>query len=339
MDDTNKIVRTICLFTDKPSHQEPSKIEDILKKLNGCGFTIQTKRICSPVTITTLDNAIADSSIYCSVGTLSKTESNKQLDDFYKAKNVAFNIELSKEKITESEADILFNIIQNKPEKTFSFAYVFNNAHSSPYFPSVSYNQNGFTIGLQPTDLSENCRSLDEWLNRMQAVWAEIIELFKDDKQFLGIDSSIAPLFEGKSSVINFIKRLGLDFSQSVTTDIYMRITRFIKEQNPQPIGLCGLMFPCLEDFELAEEYAKDNFSLERNIFLSLHSGLGIDTYPIGINENHKRVVDILSLIQALSNKYGKPLSVRFVSDGKAKIGEKTDFNNQYLKDIVVKKI
>ena len=96
-------------------------------------------------------------------------------------------------------------------------------------------------------------------------------------------------------------------------------------------------MYPCLEDFELADEYEKGNFSIERNIYLSLHSGLGIDTYPIGIDEKPERVLEILQLLQNLSNKYKKPLSARFVSDGKAKIGEKTDFKNQYLKDVTVR--
>lgn len=156
---------------------------------------------------------------------------------------------------------------------------------------------------------------------------------------FLGIDSSIAPIFTGKGSLIHFIKRLGLSFNESITTDTYIQITEFIKKHNPKPVGLCGLMMPCLEDFELANEYEQGNFPIERNIFLSLHSGLGIDTYPIGTDEDRKRVVQILKLIQALSRKYKKPLSVRFVSDGKAKIGEKTNFKNQYLRDVVIRKL
>jgi uncharacterized protein (UPF0210 family) len=128
-----------------------------------------------------------------------------------------------------------------------------------------------------------------------------------------------------------------MTFEQSVTTDMYTKITRYIKEQNPKPIGLCGMMLPCAEDFELTAEYEQGEFSIERNIFLSLHSGLGIDTYPIGVDERPERVREILKLLQALSNKYQKPLSARFVSDGTAKIGDKTNFQNQYLKDCVVR--
>lgn len=135
------------------------------------------------------------------------------------------------------------------------------------------------------------------------------------------------------------IKQLGKNFTKSTTTDTYLQITSFLKSNNPKPVGLCGLMFPCLEDFDLADEYEKGNFTIERSVYLSLHSGLGIDTYPIGIDENPERVLQILKLVQGLSNKYKKSLAVRFVSDGKAKIGEKSDFKNQYLKDVVIRSL
>jgi len=154
----------------------------------------------------------------------------------------------------------------------------------------------------------------------------------------MGIDSSVAPLYEGKSSLIGIIRRFYNSFSDSVTSDVYLKISKFIKDHNAKAVGLCGIMFPCLEDFELAEEYDKGNFTIERNIFLSLHSGLGIDTYPIGIDESPERVFEILKVLQALSKKYNKPLSARFVSDGKARIGDMTDFQNQYMKDVVVRR-
>lgn len=96
-------------------------------------------------------------------------------------------------------------------------------------------------------------------------------------------------------------------------------------------------MFPCLEDFELAAEYEQSNFTIERNAFLSLHSGLGIDSYPIGVDERPERIAEVLKLIQGLSDKFRKPLSARFVSDGKANIGQLTHFENPYLKDVVVR--
>jgi len=335
----NKIIRTICYFSDNPSEQTISSLDQIAELSTKNGFVVQTKRLCSSnrELVFNLDENHGKEGYLFGLGS-TILEDYKQLSaKIIKANNVSLNLELANKEITEQEVGILFNIISQRPSLTFNFTYVFNNEPSSPYFPSGNYQQNGFSIGLQPTDLSENCSSLSEWFSNIKGAWNDIINLVGKNPEFLGIDSSIAPLFTGISSFVNFIKRLGLDFSYSATTDTYLQITKFIKQENPKPVGLCGIMFPCLEDFELADEYEKGNFSIERNVYLSLHSGLGIDTYPMGIDEKPERIIDILKLIQGLSNKYHKPLAARFVSDGKAKIGEKTDFQNQYLKDVVVK--
>lgn len=335
-----KIIRTICLFTDEITNQEVEKLEKISQLLKYNTFSVETKRICLSGYKTQInDKELSEKGILLGLGEQTFEGLKETFADFLKSENKAINLDLTNESITCEHADFLFKIIENKPDNTFRFTYGFNLPGSSPYFPSAKCGQKGFAVGLQPTDLSVDCKNVAEWLGKMQAVWKEIDSLLKTTDGYLGIDSSIAPLFQGSSSLINFVKRLGLDFSHSATTDIYTTISRFIKENNPKPTGLCGLMFPCLEDFELAEEYEKGNFSIERNIFLSLHSGLGIDTYPIAINQNKERAVEILKLLQQLSNKYKKPLSARFVSDGKAKSGEKTDFKNQYLKDVIVREL
>ncbi len=337
---SNKYVRSVCYFSDNPTLEIKNKLHVIEQRLINANFTVQTKRICTIGSRAgELDAIYNDPSLYLSLGSIKLHEVHDQFDEILNASNILFNVDLTNEDITEDSANILFEIIKTKASKTFNFTYVFNNALSSPFMPSASYESNGFSIGLQSTNLSQKCNSLVEWLDDTKNVWLEIADLFKDDDEFLGIDSSVAPLFEGDSSFVNFIKRLGYGFPQAATTPLYTEITRYLKDQNPKCIGLCGLMFPCLEDFELAEEYEKGEFSIERNIFLSLHSGLGIDTYPIGINEDPKRVITILKLLQNLSKKYTKPLSCRLVSDGMAKIGDRTDFQNQYLKDVVVREL
>ncbi|MFA6161280.1 MAG: DUF711 family protein [Patescibacteria group bacterium] len=335
-----KIIRSICYFTKNPDDRIVEELERIKFLFIEKGFEVQTLRICvNGFKFKDIAEKITDKEILLGAGSMSFQEVSEQLDDFFQIPNLSFNLDLSDAVISSEHVDLLFKIIRNKPEQTFNFAYVFNNAHSSPYFPSANYNQDGFSIGLQPTNLSASCTSLDEWFAQMSETWEEVCSALKEEKDFLGIDSSIAPLFEVESSLINFVQRLGMSFNESILTDSYLRITKFIKENNPKLIGLCGLMLPCLEDFELADEYEQGNFSVERNLFLSLHSGLGIDTYPIAVDESLIKVLNVLKTVQGLSNKYKKPLSVRFVSDGKAKIGEKTDFKNQYLKDVVVRRL
>ncbi len=335
----NKIIRSICYFTQKPDDGVVLKIKEKKGLLEGHGFEVQTLRFCtSDLEFNEIVRRVNDKEIMLGASSVPCQNTSSQLKDFFRIPDdLSFNLDLTGSAIEAGHVDLLFEIIRNKPDRTFNFAYVFNNPLSSPYFPSANYGVEGFSIGLQSTDLTEGCRSLNEWFEKTTSVWDEINLIFKDDQEFLGIDSSVAPVFQGNSSLINWIKRLGMTFNESVLTDTYLKITKFIKEKNPKPIGLCGLMFPCLEDFELADEYEQGNFSLERNLFLSLHSGLGVDTYPIGIDENPEKVINILKTVQGLSNKYHKPLSVRFVSDGKAKIGEKTDFKNQYLKDVIIR--
>ena len=333
----NTVIRTICYFTKDLNDQVPIKLHAVAKRFEDNGFEIQTKRICSEQrSIREIDSAYGGEELYLSVGSLSLESARNQLDDYFATEFTSFNLDLSKGVIF-NDVNLLYEMINNKPDRAFLFSYIFNNTNSTPFLPSSNYQRDGFSIGLQSPDLSEDCQTVEEWLQKMKNVWDKIVSLFNDTPDFLGIDTSVASLFAGKSSFTNFIKRTHNSFSKSVTTDTYLKITKFIKEENPKPIGLCGIMFPCLEDFELAEEYEQGTFSIERNIFLSLHSGLGIDTYPIGIDEPKERVFEILSLLRGFSLKYNKALSARLVTDGKAKIGDKTDFRNQYLKDVTIR--
>ena len=332
---SNKIIRTICYFQKEPNEDVFQKLDNLEKLFKLKGFEVQTKRLNSPniSKVIESDNIYADKGYFLSVGSVTKNEISKLLN----TNNVAFNIDLTNKSLDLDDVGILFNIIKNSPTKTFNFTYVFNNPISSPFFPSANYERDGFAIGFQPTDLTEDCKNLEEWFGEMKNMFIQLINRLKSYTNFLGIDSSIAPLDVGKSSLINFIKKLSGSFEKSATTNIYTQITKLIKKVNPKPVGLCGLMFPCLEDFELTDEYEKGNFSIERNIYLSLHSGLGIDTYPIGIDEKPERVLEILKLVQNLSNKFKKPLSARFVSDGVTRIGGKTNFKSKYLKDAMIK--
>ncbi len=335
----NKIVRTICLFGETLQTVQLEKFKDIEDKLQSLRFQIQTKRVCSNDSFEKQNLDLED--IYVCAGSKSTEYLQKNLNLFYSSSSIC-NLELGgNREINPDHVDILFNLIKNAPHKTFDFTYVFNNAPNSPFMPSANFKEPGFSIGFQLLNLAENAQSLEGWFENIQNVFDDIHNTFKDDPEYLGIDSSIAPLGKEWGSLVYILKNLtkSSEFRETATTDTYTQITNFIKSENPKPIGLCGIMLPCLEDYYLTQEYEKGEFSIERNLFLSLHSGLGIDTYPIGIDESPKRVLEILKLVQALSNKYNKPLAVRFVSDGKAKIRKKTEFKNKFLFDTTIRKI
>lgn len=335
-----KIIRSICSFSKQIDPILIKEQEALVQQLKKAGFSIQTQRFCaSEASISEIEQQFSgnENEYLFAIGSLDRKQTQPQLGAFLQAQTpIAFNLQISDE-VRPEDVDVLFQIIQKAPSKTFHFTFSFNNAYNSPYFPASNFGKAGFSIGLQPTNLATGRNSLDAWFSNMKQVWLELTDLFKDNPSFLGIDSSIAPLFGGESSFIHFIQQLSPSFNRACSSPIFTQVSNFIKQDNPKPIGLCGLMFPCLEDFELAKLYEIGAFDIERNIFLSLHSGLGIDTYPIGIDESRERVLEILQLMLALSNKYQKPLAARFVSDGKTKIGQQSNFENQYLKDVIIR--
>jgi len=337
---TNKIIRSICIYGENTLEQKPDILASVERQLFEKGYTIQTKRcVFASHDVLRISQEYKPHGLFLSLGRFSLEEYISISQEYLNTKNINVQIDLTSSPINKAVADALFEVVNMSPQNTFRFAFTFNNPPSSPYFPSATYEKDGYSIGLQSPDLSSECKTLEEWLSEMKDTWQEIYDLFHDDPLFLGIDSSIAPLGIGNGSLINFVKRLGFTFNRSILSNLYTQMTHFIKHNNPRPVGLCGMMLPCLEDFELANEYELGNFDIKTNLFLSLHSGLGIDTYPIGIDENKEHIINILKLVQALSRKYTKPLSVRFVSDGKARIGENTDFQNPYLKDVKIRPI
>jgi hypothetical protein len=333
-----KVVRSICLFTESPSKHSIARLNSLSGRLAGAGFMVQTQRLCSPDVDSIFDmDRLGDAKTYLSLGQVKWDQSFSILDQLAHSRNVAFNVDLSNQAIDAMHVKLIEEIIAKDPAKTFSFTYTFQNSPSSPFFPSATYERSGFAIGLQPTNLSAEATTVDEWLGRMRDTWHEIDGLMAREEDYLGIDTSIAPLFDGPSSFVNFIRRLGLAFDRTVTSDLFLKLSSFIKEESERHVGLCGLMFPCLEDFELADEYEAGNFSVERCLFLSMQSGLGLDAYPLGVDEDPERIAEVLRLVQGLANKHRKPLSARFISDGRARIGERTALANPYLKDVAVR--
>ncbi len=332
-----RIVRTVCWFSRDPDPTVEQNLRAVAATLLDAGFEVQTLRICCPVSdLRELPAAFPAGDILLTPGSIPFGSLESALPALCASPRLFLNCDLTHEVIGPAHGAALLAMAHGNPEATFRFTFTFQNAPSSPYFPSASYLRDGFAVGLQPTNLAEGCRSQEEWLQRMRAVWEELAQLL-DQPAFLGIDSSVAPLFEGPGSLVKLVRELGPGFDRAVTTDFFLRITSFLARANPRPVGLCGLMFPCLEDFELALEYEQGRFSIERNLFLAMHSGLGIDTYPFGVDEEPARVAEVLSLVQGLARKHSKPLSVRLVTDGRTRIGERTDFRNPYLRDVTIR--
>lgn len=337
------MIRSICYFNREAHPEVLAKLQALEAKALAAGYPVQTLRICAPaVDIETLENRYPNpqngTPLLLSVGALSLEEAKAQAPQFLQSPRVFFHLPVH-EACSPALVDWLLSLFRDHALKSFHFAFTFENVASSPFFPSSHYAQEGFSVGFQSTNWAEGCPSPEAWLAKQKEHWLRALDLFGKEADFLGLDSSIAPLGDGPSSLLYWIKQWYGSWEKAILTDFFMNLTRFIKQENPMPIGLCGLMLPCLEDFHLAAAYEQGQFSLERNLFLSLHSGLGIDTYPLGLDEDPERILGVLELTRRLAQRYGKPLSIRFISDGKSKIGQRSQFDNIYLREAVLRGI
>ncbi len=333
------IVRSLCLFTDRLDAHEGERLDRLALRIEEAGFTLQTRRVCvAGHGAAEVEACYGDGRRFLSIGQLDRTGLAREFDALLETNNVACNL-APPDAVTADDAAWLFRLMEAQPEQTFGFAYTFANAPGSPFFPSASWAGNGFALGLQPTDLAVGCDTPEAWLVRLRDSWLELQALFANEPGFLGIDGSIAPLWDNPGSLVGHVRRWAGSFERAITSDLFLRITGFLRTANPCPVGLNGLMLPCLEDRQLAGVYEQGRFTVERNLFLAMHCGLGIDTYPVGIDETPERVLEILRLVQGLAERHAKPLSVRLVSDGRARIGERTGFGNRYLHDVVVRSL
>ncbi len=93
----------------------------------------------------------------------------------------------------------------------------------------------------------------------MRTAWLDLCSVLIDDPRFLGIDSSVAPLGGGEGSLARLAQLWYASVGRSMLSDFYLQLAAFIRRENPRPVGLCGLMLPCLEDHLLARSYEQGN--------------------------------------------------------------------------------
>ena len=95
---TNKIVRSVCLFTDQPEVSLQERLDSLANLLSAQGFLVQTQRIVSKnASIADLDRIFKGKDLFIGAGSLSREESRKQIEDFYQSENISFNLEIRDE--------------------------------------------------------------------------------------------------------------------------------------------------------------------------------------------------------------------------------------------------
>ncbi len=108
---------------------------------------IQTKRICLSVYKPQInDKELSDKGILLGLGEQTFERLKENFADFLKSENKAINLDLTNENITTEHADILFKIIENKPDNAFRFTYGFNHPIPRGFASRVSVKESLKTL-------------------------------------------------------------------------------------------------------------------------------------------------------------------------------------------------
>jgi hypothetical protein len=205
---------------------------------------------------------------------------------------ISFNIDIGAEReIDDSHAALLFELIKTAPKRTFNFAFTCNNLVASPFFPGSTVDRRasgatrcGFSIGLQTPNLflAED-ETLKHWETKQEDTWQRIGNLFSGEKDFIGIDTSCAPLTDAQGSVLRVLKQIAQNeviqydekdpLAALLSSDLPLRLTRFLKSIDADAltrhapaikVGLNGLMWACVEDVLLVIATCRGSLALIR---------------------------------------------------------------------------
>jgi uncharacterized protein (UPF0210 family) len=240
-----------------------------------------------------------------------------------------------------------------RSEGNFRFAALASVPPYSPFFPAAYHTGSGrqFTIGLQSAGTVkaafENAPDAETAKRRMidlfvtQAFDAEHVASSIDQEQgwiYLGQDLSPAPSKD--ASIGEAIELLSKQpFGTSGTMTAVRVITSALNEIGARKIGYSGLMMPIAEDPRLAERWNAGGVSLEALMSYSAVCGTGLDTVPLPGDTSVEEIARIIGDVATLSVKWNKPLSARLLVIAGKHAGERTEFNNPNLIDVVLQSI
>lgn len=155
---------------------------------------------------------------------------------------------------------------------------------------------------------------------------------------YSGLDASLAPFPDGKTSVASIIEVMGPKpvgshgtvFMTSILTDA---IKLAAKKSNISLVGFNGVMFSVLEDNILAEANNLRALTLEKLALFSTVCGCGIDMVPVPSTIFSEDISSLILDISALAVRLNKPLGVRLLPIPNKDVNEYTQLNLDFLCD------
>ena len=162
------------------------------------------------------------------------------------------------------------------------------------------------------------------------------LELNSNDIFYRGLDCSLAPYPDENISVVDILRKMGLEdigsagsiFLTSIITDI---IKYTLKKFDIKSVGFNGVMYSLLEDTLLSKANNKKLLSIEKLLGYSTMCGCGLDMIPVPGNILNEELTSIIIDTAAISLKLNKPLGVRLLPIPNKDANEYTEFDMDFL--------
>ena len=250
-------------------------------------------------------------------------------------------------------AGVIAFLAQHSPRSqgNFSFAAISMVPPGTPFFPAGfnSGNEHQFAIGLQSANViaealagKKNPAEAENAIREKLGAFATQIEQIGKDVaketgwMYEGIDLSPAPL--KRDSIGAAIEAYtGGWFGSSGTLAAAAMITRAIQSIPVTRVGYSGLMLPVLEDSVIARRWSEGSISIDGLLAYSSVCGTGLDTIPLPGRVSPEQLIKILGDVASLSVKWKKPLSARLLPIAGRDAGDRTDFDNPRLVNVLLR--
>ena len=236
-------------------------------------------------------------------------------------------------------------------QATFNFTATAMLAPYGPFYPG-SYHlgeSKHFSIGLESANLVMHAFSTThDYAAAEKALTAELQQWNSTAEQiakqlaqqtgwiYEGIDPTPAPLAD--ASIGAAIEQLtGAPFGSSGTLTASALITRAVRAVKVKQVGYVGLMVPVMEDKRLAQRWAEGTYDIDSLLAYSAVCGTGLDTVPLAGDITEQQLAAIMGDMAALAVKWNKPLSARLQPVAGKKAGDRTEYNDPFLTNTLIR--
>lgn len=241
---------------------------------------------------------------------------------------------------------------------SFRFGFSCNPVVNTPFFPySFGDKDHRFSIALETINSISDALSSSKksaFNDRLDLIKHSLIKDFvkidlildktKIKSDFAGFDASLAPFPDDNISVLDVLEQLGMnEFGSYGTVFLTESLTRTLKmaldEADVRSTGFNGVMYSLLEDKRLCKDNNFNKFDINSLMLYSTVCGCGLDMLPIQGEFIEEEIVSLILDVSTLARRHNKPLGIRLLPIPFKWVGDRTEFNMDFLSDTQLMKL